>query len=137
MKRQRIKRGQAKEEPNQQFKLELPCEYAGKIVIPSIRAVIAKTLVEEYNYSRYRAAKLLGLTPAAVTYYLNGERGRKLIENISVQRDLMNIIREISEMIAKNDGINTREAYVKYRESICKICSRVNIYAQMAGCHGS
>ena len=119
------------------LKLELPCEYAGKVVIPSIRAVIVKTLVEEYNYSRYRAAKLLGLTPAAVTYYINGERGKKLIEEIISREDLMKVIKEISAMIASSKGINSREAYIKYKESICKICSQINIYARKAGCHGA
>lgn len=117
------------------LKLELPCEYAGKVVIPSIRALIVKTLVEDYKLTKYRAAKILGLTPAAVTYYLSGERGRKLIEEIESDQNLIRIVKDVSALIAERNGINSVEDYKKYRDSVCKICAHVNIYAKMAGCH--
>lgn len=117
------------------LKLELPCEYAGKVVIPSIRALIVKTLVEDYKLTKYRAAKMLGLTPAAVTYYLSGERGRKLVQEIEENQDLIKIIKEVSAIIAKHNGINSLEDYMRYKTSVCRICSQVNVYAKMAGCH--
>jgi predicted transcriptional regulator len=116
------------------WKPELPCEYASKVVIPSIRALIVKKLVEEYKMSRYKAAKLLGLTPAAVTYYLNGERGKKLVKQIESRPELVKIIDELSRLIAGENGIKSLETYRQYKESICKVCSEVNEYAKMAGC---
>lgn len=117
------------------LRLELPCEYAGKVVIPSIRALVVKTLVQEYKMTKYKAAKIMGLTPAAVTYYLSGDRGKKLVDEIERNRELLRIVKEIADVIARNNGIHTLEDYARYRESICKICSKVNVYAQMAGCH--
>ena len=45
----------------------LPEELASKSVIPAIRALIVKRLVEEHGMTQQEAAKLLGVTQPAVS----------------------------------------------------------------------
>jgi predicted transcriptional regulator len=53
----------------------LPEELASKSVIPAIRALIVKRLVEEHGMTQQEAAKLLGVTQPAVSKYLHQKRG--------------------------------------------------------------
>ena len=53
----------------------LPEELASKSVIPAIRALVVKRLVEEHNMTQQEAAKLLGVTQPAVSKYLHEKRG--------------------------------------------------------------
>ncbi len=42
------------------------CESVTRYIIPAIRGLIAKSLVEEYGFSQSHVAKMLGITQAAV-----------------------------------------------------------------------
>jgi len=53
----------------------LPEELASKSVIPAIRALVVKRLVEEHGMTQQEAAKLLGVTQPAVSKYLHEKRG--------------------------------------------------------------
>jgi len=53
----------------------LPEELASKSVIPAIRALIVKRLVEEHGMTQQEAARLLGVTQPAVSKYLHEKRG--------------------------------------------------------------
>jgi predicted transcriptional regulator len=53
----------------------LPEELASKSVIPAIRALIVRRLVEEHGMTQQEAAKLLGVTQPAVSKYLHQKRG--------------------------------------------------------------
>ena len=99
----------------------LPCEVAAKSIIPSIRAAVAKLLVEEYGMPRYKAAKLLNMTPAAITNYLEGRRGARYLDRILRDERLMRYVRRLSEMLAR--GAEDEE---EYQILVCSICSSVN-----------
>lgn len=57
-------------------------------------------LVEEKNLSQKEAAKLLGLTEAAISQYAHGKRGNEVIFSESV----MDEVRKSAEMILKRKG---------------------------------
>lgn len=108
---------------------QMPCELAAKSIIPSIRAAIAKVLVEEYGIPRYGAARLLNITPAAITNYIEGRRGGRFLERILSDPELMNMIREIGRIFAenlKNNGGRLESAEAEYERLVCTICSSVN-----------
>lgn len=114
---------------------ELPCEYAAKNVFPSIRASIAKVLVEEFNYTRYSAAKILKITPAAVTYYLSGKRGDKYKDIIMSDERLKERVRSLAMILIKmSEEGEKREIYSSYQRAMCSICSSINEYALYHGC---
>lgn len=53
--------------------MKVPCEHAIWYILPQIRSDIAKELVSG-GMSQKEAAKRLGVTPAAVSQYLNKKR---------------------------------------------------------------
>lgn len=55
-----------------------PLELASRYVVPPLMRRLVEVLVEEHGLSRVEAARKTGLSPAAVTRYLKGERGRLL-----------------------------------------------------------
>ncbi|MEB3755419.1 MAG: hypothetical protein GSR79_00955, partial [Desulfurococcales archaeon] len=74
--------GKSRISDNDIEELMFPCEMAAKYVLPAIRAALAIVLTEEYGFTSYRVAKMLNLTPAAITNYRKGKRGIKLIDYI-------------------------------------------------------
>jgi len=57
------------------LELLLPDEIASKSVIPAIRAMVVRRLVDRYGMTQQQAAQLLGITQPAVSKYVNNKRG--------------------------------------------------------------
>jgi predicted transcriptional regulator len=65
-------------------KLLLPCEVGVKAVLPAIRALMARTIVEKHGMKEEQAAGILGLSQSAVSKYVTRVRGNTLaIENVA------------------------------------------------------
>jgi len=62
----------------------LPQEIEVRYIIPAIRGKLAHVLVEERGVSQKQAAKILGLTEAAISQYINGKRGTEVMFSESV-----------------------------------------------------
>jgi predicted transcriptional regulator len=58
--------------------LLVPCEVAIKTVLPSIRALMANTLMEKKEMKEKQVAQLLGISQSAVSKYSNRVRGTKI-----------------------------------------------------------
>ena len=56
--------------------LKPPCEFAVRYILPAIRFMIAKTLIEKYGFSQSAVAEILGVTQPAVSYYVRSRRGQ-------------------------------------------------------------
>jgi predicted transcriptional regulator len=74
----------------------LPSEIEAKSLIPAIRAILAKKLVNEYGMKEEIVAKVLGVTQAAISNYLRGTRG---------DIELMNKLTSVMEVMRKTDDI--------------------------------
>jgi len=62
--------------------LILPCEVGVKTVLPAVKAVMARSIVEKHGLNEKQTAELLGLSQSAVSRYVSKERGNLLaIEN--------------------------------------------------------
>ncbi|MFQ6125379.1 MAG: transcriptional regulator [Candidatus Heimdallarchaeota archaeon] len=55
--------------------MKTPCEIIVTKILPSIRAVLVKTLVNDHKMKQVEVAKLLGITQASVSYYMTSARG--------------------------------------------------------------
>ena len=102
--------------------LATPCEIAVRKYVPSIRASIAMVLVKDYGLSVYRAAKVLKLTPAAVSNYLLKRRGGEYVDIILKDKELHQMVNEIAERLI-SENISPRELSLK----MCMICRRLRI----------
>ena len=60
----------------------IPCEVGVKTVLPAIRSLMARAIVEKYNMKEKQAAEILGLSQSAISRYTKRNRGHILtIEN--------------------------------------------------------
>ncbi|HLC10544.1 hypothetical protein E6H19_04565 [Candidatus Bathyarchaeota archaeon] len=72
----------------------IPCEVAAKSVIPALRAMIARELIEGYGMKQELVAQRLGVTQAAVSKYRHQVRGE------AVDLESAAEVRQISKDIA-------------------------------------
>ncbi|MET1101783.1 MAG: hypothetical protein ABWW69_04825 [Pyrodictiaceae archaeon] len=101
---------------DQQPILATPCEVAVKKYIPAIRAAIAIVLVKEYGLTAYRAAKLLGVTPAAISNYLLGRRGGKLVNLVLASDELRSHVYRVAEKLLS--GLEEKDVI----RDLCRAC---------------
>ena len=81
----------------------LPAEIESKTMIPALRAILARKLADEHKIREDEISKMLGVTQAAVSNYIRGTRGDpKLISQLSSQKQIVEMIDEISENLASN-----------------------------------
>jgi hypothetical protein len=76
-----------------------PCEKAVWYYLPQIRADMAKELVKT-GMTQSRAAKLLGVTPAAVSQYLHKKRGGQSNKTRLYRVEIRNAVEKICEGVA-------------------------------------
>lgn len=94
-----------------------PCLVMVNLVLPTIRAIIARKLVDEYGLSKAEAAGRVQLTRAAITQYYKGIRGSRdleMLENIEVSKRLLS---EMAQNLASGDH-NILPVYGK----LCELC---------------
>ena len=58
----------------------LPCEVGVKTILPAVKAIMARTIVEKHGLKEKETASLLGLSQSAVSRYMTRDRGNNLIE---------------------------------------------------------
>ena len=66
----------------------LPCELAIWETIPIIRKEIACCLVRDFGLTQKEAARLIGITPAAVSQYKCNKRAKKEIKNPTILKEI-------------------------------------------------
>ena len=72
----------------------LPCEVGVKTVLPAVKAIMAREIVEKHGFNEQQTAQLLGLSQSAVSRYVSKERGNLLVLNDSTE-----ILALISQMV--------------------------------------
>lgn len=92
------------------------CESVTRYIIPAVRGLIAKSLVEEYGFSQSYVAKMLGVTQAAVNYYISAKRGRKISKKLKDDKKVMDMIMAMAKKIAETRGLE------KANIDLCDIC---------------
>ncbi|SRR5579883_2679956 len=108
----------------------LPSEIEAKSLIPAVRAILAKKLIQEYSLKEEDVAKVLGITQAAVSNYVRGTRGDlDLISKLGSVREVMRMVDDIARDLAADKAYtpNTMAKffelcnYMRYTLLICDI----------------
>lgn len=94
-----------------------PCEEIFKDVLPTIRAILVKDLVERHNLNQVEVARRLGITQPAVSQYLRSLRGASRARALLRRSDFMRALRELSDLIAKGKVKGSKVA-----EIYCNLC---------------
>jgi len=81
----------------------LPAEIETKTLIPALRAILAKKLMESYNIQEEDISKMLGVTQAAISNYIRGTRGNpELITKLLSIKEVSDMIDEIASNLSTN-----------------------------------
>lgn len=119
----------------------LPEELASKSVIPAIRALIVKRLVEEHGLTQQEAAKLLGVTQPAVSKYLHQKRGAAI--RLSGIKKIDQATGEIADLVSTRkvkpiEVMSRIEAacnYVRKNRFMCDLHKRLEPGMDVNSCH--
>lgn len=87
-----------------------PCEMIVWDVLPAIRAAIAQEMVSA-GASQLEAARVLGMAPSAVSQYLSGKRGYRIVFDEEVREEIRKLAGEL------RDGSAT-----DLQKRVCDIC---------------
>lgn len=94
-----------------------PCEEIVQEFLPAFRSLIAKELIDKYNFSQVEVAEKLGTTQAAVSQYLSSKRGQKNSSKIKS----MSKVKAVASEVAKDVAENKLQEF-DMTSSFCKLC---------------
>jgi uncharacterized protein len=102
----------------------LPQEIEAAYIIPALRKEISKRLIEKESFSYEKVGKLLGISKAAVSQYINGKRAAK----IKLPKELNKQLEISSKKIALGKACAIEEIssileYIRKKKIPCEICS--------------
>jgi uncharacterized protein len=98
--------------------LILPCEVGVKTVLPAVKAIMARIIVEEHNINENQTAKILGLSQSAVSRYLSKERGNLIeIENAT---EINPIVDQMVTYLLKEP-----EKKMEIMDLFCQACQKI------------
>jgi len=98
-------------------KMKPPCVIIVKHILPAIRVLVMKELIERYDMRKVDASAKMELTPAAITQYLKGDRGTTFLNEILQSEETMKRVSKLAETLAENDA--SVESVI---EQLCGIC---------------
>jgi hypothetical protein len=81
--------------------MKLPCEIIVREILPAIKAIVAKELIEHYGLSQLEVASRLGITQASVSHYLTGKRGQTRLREVTKLKETG---KKIAEAITKKSA---------------------------------
>jgi len=120
--------------------LLLPCEVGVQTVLPAIKALMARTIIEKHGRKEKQAGEILGLSQSAISRYTTKDRGNIItIENIPEVQALIDRIinlllysahqkNEILELVCqtckiiREKGLMCQLCQKKLRETQLEIC---------------
>ena len=118
----------------------LPCEVGVQTVLPAIKALMARTIIEKHEMKEKQAGEILGLSQSAISRYTTKDRGNIItIENIPEVQALIDRIinlllysahqkNEILELVCqtckiiREKGLMCQLCQKKLRETQLEIC---------------
>ncbi|MEM3673685.1 MAG: transcriptional regulator [Candidatus Bathyarchaeia archaeon] len=107
-----------------------PCVVVVKYLLPAIRALVMKELVEKHGMRKIDVSEKMELTPAAITQYIKGERGSFAVNQLTRSEKTMEMISKLAENIARAD-VPTE----KVMEELCEICMAIRSEGMICDLH--
>lgn len=125
-----MERKTSSQDISEEIRLRLPCEALIEHLLPLIRRVLAKELVNRHGMSQVQASRILGVTQPAVSNYLRSEpRVRMELEGSLGEVEMM--VEELSEDLLKG-----RLTQVEALKRICSLCIQMRNRGPLCRIHG-
>jgi len=120
--------------------LIVPCEIAVKSVVPAVKALIAKELVEKHGLKQAEVAELLGISQSAVSKYTRKVRGHVI--KTSRIKGLKPLVEEMMRL-TENETCSRTEflrifcqmcTIIRQTSSMCKFCQKADPKVKIEEC---
>ena len=95
------------------------CEVIVAKILPAMRAIITKELMQTYKLNQTEVAKKLGITQPAISQYNRELRGYR-VKLLQSNKKIMNEIKKLTDDIASG---STKSK--KIPEKFCEICLKI------------
>ncbi|MCD6399092.1 MAG: transcriptional regulator [Candidatus Aenigmarchaeota archaeon] len=84
-----------------------PCENVVKFILPALRALIARDLIEVHKFTQKEVAKMLDMTQPAISQYKKHLRGNKVnfLKNEYINKKISEISTSIARKEISNDDV--------------------------------
>ena len=96
----------------------LPCEVGVKTVLPAVKALMARNIVEKHGMKEQQAASVLGLSQSAVSRYLN--RGRGNLISVEKMPEVQEIVDKMTHFL-----INEPQKKNEVLRLFCAACETI------------
>jgi predicted transcriptional regulator len=100
--------------------LKPPCLIIAGLILPALRVEIAKSLIKDYNLKPIMAARKMDVTPAAITQYVKGVRGKEAVGKIFQKEDVKQGVNTFVNELMK-DPSNHSDVLSK----LCSLCKYI------------
>ena len=100
-----------------------------KYVLPRIRSMITKELIDKYGLTQMEVASKLKVTQAAVSYYLSSKRGSR-VEAFERDPHVEAKVKEIADLLVRGGG--TPDEVVK---RLCSMCMALRAASVICDLH--
>ncbi len=106
----------------------IPCEVASKSVVPALRAMVARQLIEQYGMKQEQVATRLGVTQAAVSKYRHQVRGEAI--QLESAPEVQSMSNDIASMLSQNPDP------IAVSQKLCQACTDIRALGLMCEtCH--
>lgn len=95
------------------------CEIIVTDILPAVRAILARELIEEYGLNQTEVSKKLGVTQPAVSQYKSELRGQR-VKILQSNKEIMKSIKILSKKISSGE-IKPKEIH----QIFCEICFKI------------
>jgi hypothetical protein len=95
------------------------CEIIVAKILPAMRAIVTRELIETYGLKQTEAAKRLGITQPAISQYSRELRGY----NVKLLKSNPKIMKDIKKLTAEIASGETKSSMIPGR--ICQICGDI------------
>ena len=89
-------------------------------ILPCIRSLVARELIESHGLTQTTVARKLGITQAAISYYRGSKRGGKSLKALEEDSAVRHSVDELADGLAK-DILSEDEIILKF----CQLCKHI------------
>lgn len=109
--------------------MKVACELVNAIILPSVRAWIAREAIENFGMKQKDVAEYLGITKAAVSQYIKRKRGNIELGEME-RKHLAPLIEDVVKKIASN-----KISEFELMKALCKVCYHLRISLTLCKLH--
>jgi len=106
----------------------VPCEVAVKCLLPVVRAMTAKELVNEHGLKQTEAAEVLGVSQPAISLYYRKMRGKAI--NLEKDQQVTRLVKNLAASMVK--GKLPRKEFI---QKFCEICGTIRVKGLLCEMH--